>query len=59
MKLGDLVKRRVNGDLALVVGILGCHDGAMKIVHLKTENTQYVWFYDYKVISTTQQRRLQ
>jgi len=51
MKVGNLVKRRNNGDLALVVKILGCTDGAMQIMRLECGNTQSVWFYEYEVIA--------
>ena len=51
MKVGNLVKRRTNGDLALVVKILGCTDGAMQIMRLECGNTQSVWFYEYEVIA--------
>lgn len=51
MKAGDLVKRRNNGDLALVVKILRCTEGAMKIMRLECGNTQSVWDYEYEVIA--------
>ena len=51
MKVGDLVKRRNNGDLALVIAILGCTDGAMKIMRLESGYVQSVWFYQYEVIA--------
>ena len=51
MKVGNLVKRRNNGDLALVVKVLGCTDGAMQIMRLECGNIQSVWFYEYEVIA--------
>ena len=51
MKVGDLVKRRNNGDLALVIKVLGCTDGAMEIMRLECGNVQSVWDYEYEVIA--------
>jgi len=51
MRIGDLVKRRNNGDLALVIAILGCTDGAMKIVRLECGNVQSVWCDEYEVVA--------
>ena len=51
MRVGNLVKRRNNGDLALVIKILGCADGAMQIMRLECGNIQSVWDYEYEVIA--------
>ena len=51
MKVGDLVKRRNNGDLALVVKVLGCTDGEMQIMRLECGNIQSVWDFEYEVIA--------
>jgi len=48
MKAGDLVKRRNNGDLALVVKV---SKKRMKIVRLECGNYQCVWDYEYEVIA--------
>jgi len=48
VKVGDLVKRRNNGDLALVVVV---SKSRMKIMRLECGNTQCVWNYEYEVIA--------
>ena len=48
MKVGDLVKRRNNGDLALVISI---SKKRMKIIRLGCGNRQCVWDYEYEVIA--------
>jgi len=48
MEVGDLVKRRNNGDLALVLEI---SKHRMKIMRLSCGNTQCVWDYEYEVIN--------
>tara|TARA_A100001515_G_scaffold42033_1_gene33168 strand:+ start:513 stop:659 length:147 start_codon:yes stop_codon:yes gene_type:complete len=47
MKVGDLVKRRNNGDWALVIGI---SKKRMKIMRLECGNHQCVWDWEYEVI---------
>ena len=51
MKVGDLVKRRNNGDLALVVKVLECTDGEIQIMRLECGNYQCAWDYEYEVIA--------
>ena len=53
MEVGDLVKRRNNGDLALVLKIGGKHrtKRRVKIMRLSCGNTQCVWDYEYEVIN--------
>ena len=48
MEVGDLIKRRNNGDLAIVLKI---SKRRVKIVRLSCGNTQYVWDYEYEVIN--------
>tara|TARA_R100000388_G_C7214392_1_gene145369 strand:+ start:866 stop:1012 length:147 start_codon:yes stop_codon:yes gene_type:complete len=48
MKVGDLVKRRNNGDLALVVKV---SKNRMKIMRLECGNHQCAWDYEYEVIA--------
>jgi hypothetical protein len=48
VKVGDLVKRRNNGDLALVIGI---SKKRMKIVLLEFGDILYVWDYEYEVMA--------
>ena len=48
MKVGNLVKRRNNGDLALVVKV---SKRRMKIMRLECGNTQCVFDYEYEVIA--------
>jgi hypothetical protein len=48
MKVGDLVKRRNNGDLALVIGI---SKKRIKIIRLECGNHQCVWDWEYEVLS--------
>ena len=54
MKVGDLVKRRNNGDLALVVKVMGftkLHDAEIQIMRLECGNIQSVWDFEYEVIA--------
>ena len=58
MKVGDLVKRRNNGDLALVIGLgleittlLGISKKRMKIMRLECGNHQCVWDWEYEVLA--------
>ena len=48
MKVGDLVKRRNNGDLALVVMV---SKKRMKIMRLECGNYQCAWDWEYEVIA--------
>tara|TARA_R100000426_G_scaffold3760_5_gene6112 strand:+ start:1472 stop:1618 length:147 start_codon:yes stop_codon:yes gene_type:complete len=48
MKVGNLVKRRNNGDLALVVKV---SKNRMKIMRLECGNYQCVWDYEYEEVS--------
>ena len=50
MKVGDLVKRRNNGDLALVVKVMG-DTNEMQIMRLECGNYQCVWDWEYEVIA--------
>ena len=47
MKVGDLVKRRNNGDLALILMV---SKSRMKIMRLECGNTQCVWDYEYEEV---------
>lgn len=55
MKVGDLIKRRTNGDLALILSISNgeLRDSLlrMRVVRIACKNIQYVWGYEYEVIS--------
>ena len=48
MRVGDLIKRRNNGDLALVLMV--CETGWLEIQRLSCGNIQHVWDYEYEVI---------
>ena len=48
MQVGDLIKRRNNGDLAIVLKI---SKRRVKIMRLSCGNTQCVWDYEYEVIN--------
>ena len=62
MKVGDLVRRRNNGDLALVLRLfkktdvpaalwdMG-KDGFMEIFHIACGNIQHGWIWEYEVIN--------
>ena len=51
MQVGDLVKRRNNGDLALVIKTsLRTIGKRVKVVRLSCGNTQCVWDYEYEVL---------
>ena len=49
MKVGDLIKRRNNGDLALVLAIY--ETGWLEIMRLSCGNIQHVWDTEYEVIN--------
>ena len=49
MKVGDLIERRNNGDLALVLMV--CEAGWLEILRLSCGNTQHVWDNEYEVIN--------
>lgn len=49
MEVGDLIKRRNNGDLALVLAIY--ETGWLEIMRLSCGNIQHVWEYFYEVIN--------
>ncbi len=47
MEVGDLIKRRNNGDLALVLAIY--EKARLEIVRLSCGNTQHVWDTEYGI----------
>ncbi len=51
MKVGDLVKRRNNGDLALVLSICSPSDIGRRVEVMRCDcgSIQYVWDYQYEV----------
>ena len=60
MEVGDLIKRRNNGDLAIVLRVFKEKEvpsavvrkqGFMEIVRLSCGNIQHVWDYEYEVIN--------
>ena len=55
MQVGDLIKRRNNGDLALILSVSngGLKDSLlrMRVMRLACKNIQYVWGYEYEVVS--------
>jgi hypothetical protein len=62
MKVGDLVKRRDNGDLALVVRLFEKSDvpaalwdmgkdGFMELFRIACGSIQHGWIYEYEVIN--------
>ena len=60
MKVGDLVMRRSNGDLALILRIfkesevpsaLSCKKGFMEVQRVECGNIQHVWDWEYEVVS--------
>ena len=52
MQVGDLVKRRNNGDLALVLRISSSTELGwnMEVMRCDCGNIQYVWDYQYEVV---------
>ena len=52
MKVGDLVKRRNNGDLALVLSICPPSDIGRRVEVMRCDcgSVQYVWDYQYEVV---------
>ena len=49
MEVGDLIKRRNNGDLALVLAIY--ETGWLEIMRLSCGNIQHGWDTEYEVIN--------
>ena len=53
MQVGDLVKRRNNGDLALVLSIIresvGSAGRQLEVMRCDCGSIQYVWDYQYEV----------
>ena len=59
MKVGDLIKRRSNGDLAIILRIfkesevpsaLMNKKGFMEVQRVECGNVQHVWDWEYEVV---------